>query len=845
MEKRPCSARMTIYFPVDPSIQRAFVIIENPHNHPAYAKTKATTQDKKLVSDAIEAAGVVGLTAGKLNRAQTTLQLCNGLSLSCASGVFMDRRLVREAIQKAKHERFPKGLEWEGVHHEFEVHQKALPKEERYIHSFTSHDEFRVTVTMHPGLIKFVHSVNHLQIDYTFKRVHGEFNEWKIVGFLPNLNRRVTFATLYCDRATTEAFETLFTECFRCVERITGQALKFSVFFPDSDDAKLLAILVDAEIAQVLGLGQSLLVYLAKYVPADEKPEGLPGTAIGLALLVLKLCYVHFIRNIEKLKGELSDEDRARLKGYRNLATSEEIEEWHAFCRSFTTPGAIAWYQQKAPVNRDGSPAANAWILKAVNKHVSPMPTKHWDATPDHTNLVEGSHAQRNATTGIRLPLLEAILTGKADDDATLQEIQKCLEEGVLPKRFNGVGEREKQGHARKRHTRKKAAARKDRQEGLDHLTAERDATKALIEQSRSRQQHAATEAARLRKLNKVAKDAKIRAEIKTLEDVSAQEIGTQRDLRAETRELEESIRALKKRSLPAVQTHSREPGEEESREQGGEMVGVGVVGPLDVAEGAGLDFDSPHLAVPTSIPQFPMASGADTPGPTMLDDDIPHSAHSDAAGAMQYSPLQLFDDFMDLGTPFSLDTVPAVGEPLAGATYFQTNPGLGEAMPSLWPGQVWGAYADSNDIPPDPSNLNNNDGSGSFGNMDYLSTPFLNPFGVYQATEDNGPGQLILPAPSTASQDSVIGSSTAVGLPPSSVGTSNGATLNTEAGPVATSTLDQPQRPQRKRKQANMGLPVVPSEYKGDSKQRTNLRDRWYMGVAVAKKAVPGGTEC
>ena len=58
----------------------------------------------------------------------------------------------------------------------------------------------------------------------------------------------------------------------------------------------LRAIILDAEIAQVLGLGRSLLVYLALYTEAEERPKDLPANPVDLALLVLKLCHVHFQR---------------------------------------------------------------------------------------------------------------------------------------------------------------------------------------------------------------------------------------------------------------------------------------------------------------------------------------------------------------------------------------------------------------------------------------------------------------------------------------------------------------------------------------------------------------------
>ncbi|KAH6885495.1 hypothetical protein BKA70DRAFT_124879 [Coprinopsis sp. MPI-PUGE-AT-0042] len=78
-----------------------------------------------------------------------------------------------------------------------------------------------------------------------------------------------------------------------------------------------------------------------------------------------------------------------------------------------------------------------------------------------------------------------------------------------------------------------------------------------------------------------------------------------------------------------------------------------------------------------------------------------------------------------------------------------------------------------------------------------------------------------------------------------SSSGPGSGKTRRLEA-PAAPASDDQAhsQRPQRKRKKTNNGLPVVPPEYKGDSGQRTKSAERWYMGFAIAKKAVPGGPD-
>ena len=39
-------------------------------------------------------------------------------------------------------------------------------------------------ITMHPQLSKYFHQVYYLVIDYTFKQVKGDIDEWEIVGFI-------------------------------------------------------------------------------------------------------------------------------------------------------------------------------------------------------------------------------------------------------------------------------------------------------------------------------------------------------------------------------------------------------------------------------------------------------------------------------------------------------------------------------------------------------------------------------------------------------------------------------------------------------------------------------------
>jgi len=50
--------------------------------------------------------------------------------------------------------------------------------------------EAKWVITMHPRLAKHFHSVLYLCIDYTFKRVKGDIDEWEVVGFLDRFKRR-------------------------------------------------------------------------------------------------------------------------------------------------------------------------------------------------------------------------------------------------------------------------------------------------------------------------------------------------------------------------------------------------------------------------------------------------------------------------------------------------------------------------------------------------------------------------------------------------------------------------------------------------------------------------------
>jgi hypothetical protein len=68
MVHHPCSARVTIYSPIDRALLRGVVVLKNGHSHPILAPEKVTKEGVRMYEQAIEAFGVTGATVGKVDR---------------------------------------------------------------------------------------------------------------------------------------------------------------------------------------------------------------------------------------------------------------------------------------------------------------------------------------------------------------------------------------------------------------------------------------------------------------------------------------------------------------------------------------------------------------------------------------------------------------------------------------------------------------------------------------------------------------------------------------------------------------------------------------------------------
>ncbi|KAJ6459588.1 hypothetical protein C8R45DRAFT_1182440 [Mycena sanguinolenta] len=400
-----------------------------------------------------------------------------------------------------------------------------------------SKNGFRIVVTMHAYITMFIHRLLSLNIDYTFARVDDNMDEWEVAGFLDRFKHRLTFGSLYCDKKDRAAFAQLFTELFDTIREITGKILKIRPFYPETNCR---VVIMDGEVPQAQGFGDFLSNYndpdISKiYTRNWEKLLG----------YTLKTCNPHFIRHIEELGPHIPKETIARLKSILGLDTQEKIDYWYQFADEQTRK----------------SERANPWVLPSVNKFLSKISSDDWDITPNHTNYAETAHAGRNAETSVGVPVLTAILQAKERDNIRATEMALIESDGVMRKRWNGIGEREKHATQRKRWKMRKAYQHDDALMDYDSLLAERNSGDTENKASLERQNDLEAQIKALKAeitLDKHRTD--LPAQVADLHRDIDEEKALRREWGARRKAISTQIDTLKKGKLAGVRVNGRRP---------------------------------------------------------------------------------------------------------------------------------------------------------------------------------------------------------------------------------------------------------------------------------------------
>ncbi|KIO25136.1 hypothetical protein M407DRAFT_8592 [Tulasnella calospora MUT 4182] len=174
LKAHTCAARLTIYVPEDGL--RAIIIpqAEQPHSHPAFPRSKVTYAAEEQYRELWCLVDSTDLSPSKLPHV-----IHPGLN---------NKRKKRDLVYDERQRAFPNGLGIGAVMQLFEAERK-LPLQDRYIFAAsTTSDNAFVIVTLNPELAQYLHATEFVQVDTTFKRVYGDYNEWKVVVWFCRLN---------------------------------------------------------------------------------------------------------------------------------------------------------------------------------------------------------------------------------------------------------------------------------------------------------------------------------------------------------------------------------------------------------------------------------------------------------------------------------------------------------------------------------------------------------------------------------------------------------------------------------------------------------------------------------
>ncbi|KAF8229096.1 hypothetical protein L208DRAFT_1288337, partial [Tricholoma matsutake] len=317
-----CPVQKIVYTLKDCKKPYVVVIFKSRHLHPPWPEEKPTQEAKDDLKQCLDALGISGATADRLDNASTTLAIL-GSSLSLKHKSFQNQELLKVKIWEQKDLRVPAGYHWQGIIDQYEKDQK-MPVAEHYIWHLQMEGDVKLVVTLNSVLAALLHTALYIVMS-------GELDECEFVIWHAPTNKHkccITIAHVYCNSATHKAFDYLFEALFTSIEKATGHKVRFHVFEPTTGN--LLAIILDMEAAQVQGLGDALVKLQMNKSQQSRIYNTDPEVIVQY---ILKLCTVHFERCSDELVEAVGHNGVDYLNKFRALMSTSDIAAWHAFCK--------------------------------------------------------------------------------------------------------------------------------------------------------------------------------------------------------------------------------------------------------------------------------------------------------------------------------------------------------------------------------------------------------------------------------------------------------------------------------------------------------------------------------
>ncbi|KAG8927110.1 hypothetical protein FRC02_008453 [Tulasnella sp. 418] len=435
---QPCPAKFSFYIPYDLEQHPFSVLVTtNPHSHPPPKRSKTPRVYEDIFRALLveEHWRIADATPRRLQRSESFVRslraqlkwegLRNPVLSDLHPSLGNDNR-VAYLINQVKEIHFPDGTDWEGVKDLLDEHQQLLEQNDQYIRRIEELDlgepggkAIRIIVCMFQQQSALLVGMKWPAFDTSFKRVKN-WMEFAIVYWDQKSKRCITVCRAFVTSQSARAHLHLFRAINAVVYNDTGRYIKFRHIHGDGIEV----VTLDEHKGQALGLGQFLVEVAQRHINETDA-----NISPGLCVLgpyehlaqCLRLCIVHFFRNLKKLEGKVTKE---AYRAMQSLASAEPVKNFEETKRTILSGGkkAIDWWNDK----ESGSPFA----IPALYQPASKIPSDIWLAGQSNTNGIEQAHHNINLE-GKGLTLLGGIMVGLQFDACALSRHISTIENAM------------------------------------------------------------------------------------------------------------------------------------------------------------------------------------------------------------------------------------------------------------------------------------------------------------------------------------------------------------------------------------------------------------------------------
>ncbi|PKY51330.1 hypothetical protein RhiirA4_546495 [Rhizophagus irregularis] len=330
---KPCQVRFYCITPLDLEKCPYIVIIsKGVHAHPPPPPVKIPINLVEDLQSIMNDENLSNLTARKFLTKPTLLTYLNGLSLNSIHPSLNNQSKVNYLIAKEKRSKHPHGQNILGTVHEF---MKNKDLNDAYIRKI---EFFQILVLCMRKEQSFaLLDLSYFEIDMAYKRIQGEIKEWDLVAYVENFQKTLTFARVFTNNKSADAYQNIFAAVFSVVKEDTNS----EICFHHIDGKGIGCILADAHPGQALGI--SLLIYLNNRYPYLSAIEHLKH--------IYKICLIHFNRNIRQ-KSEIPTEIKKMMYAIPHLETKAEVLNVLEQIKLIQNKQAIDWVNDKSNITK-------------------------------------------------------------------------------------------------------------------------------------------------------------------------------------------------------------------------------------------------------------------------------------------------------------------------------------------------------------------------------------------------------------------------------------------------------------------------------------------------------------